>query len=278
MSSHDVVNAVRRALGDATAPGRLRVGHAGTLDPFATGLLLVLVGRATRVQRYLMALPKTYQVVARLGARSSTGDPEGEILHTGVRPAPDVTLPTGSLLQRPPAHSAVKVKGERAYRRARRGETFVLNAREVTVQRFCEIWRTDDRAAYEIECSAGTYVRSLIADLGDAYCEELRRTDIGPFGVGDAVPASWGADGAATLAARLMSLEHALAFLPSVRLDDEDARRAGHGMMVNAPLDADMAARPEAVVLLDDDGVIAIAERRPEQSPLALKPIVGFRA
>ena len=108
-----MVAAVRRALGGA------RIGHAGTLDPFATGLLLVLVGRATRIQRYLMALPKRYETVARLGATSSTGDPEGEITVTGRMPPDPPALPTGELRQRPPAYWAVKVGGERAYKRAR---------------------------------------------------------------------------------------------------------------------------------------------------------------
>jgi tRNA pseudouridine55 synthase len=192
LSSHDVVAAVRRSLGG------VRTGHAGTLDPFATGLLLVLVGRATKAQRALMALPKRYETVARLGAISSTGDPEGEITVTGRLPADPPQLPTGELRQRPPMHSAVKVGGERAYKRARRGESFEMPERIVTVHRFEQRWREPSnavmqaagelpRAAYEIECGAGTYVRSLIADLGDAYCVELRRTAIGPFDVCDAV-------------------------------------------------------------------------------------------
>src|SRR6202035_2905913 len=97
-------------------------------------------------------------------------------------------LPTGEIRQRPPIYSAVKIGGERAYRRARRGERFEMPPRIVTVSRFEQTWREDDRAGYLIECSSGTYVRSLIADLGDAYCEELRRTAIGPFEVRDAVP------------------------------------------------------------------------------------------
>jgi tRNA pseudouridine55 synthase len=189
MSSHDVVAAVRRALGG------VKTGHAGTLDPFATGLLLVLVGRATRIQRQLMELPKRYETVACLGARSSTGDTEGEITITGRVPPESTQLPTGELRQRPPIYSAVKIGGERAYRRARRGELFEMPERIVTVYRFEQLWReaqaqADEplRAAYLIECSAGTYVRALIADLGDAYCEQLRRTAIGPFEVRDAVP------------------------------------------------------------------------------------------
>jgi tRNA pseudouridine55 synthase len=188
MTSHDVVAAVRRALGG------VKTGHAGTLDPFATGLLLVLVGAATRIQRQLMELPKRYETVARLGAVSSTGDTEGEITLTGRIPPESTALPTGELRQRPPIYSAVKIGGERAYRRARRGEHFEMPERIVTVYRFEQLWRKPDedperppRAGYLIECSAGTYVRSLIADLGDAYCEELRRTAIGPFTVHDAL-------------------------------------------------------------------------------------------
>jgi tRNA pseudouridine55 synthase len=188
MTSHDVVAAVRRSLGG------VRTGHAGTLDPFATGLLLVLVGRATKSQRQLMELPKRYETVAQLGALSSTGDTEGEITRTGRIPPDPPQLPTGEVRQRPPIYSAVKIEGQRAYRRARRGEQIEMPERTVTVHRFVERWRASsgdppqERAAYEIECGSGTYVRSLIEDLGDAYCLELRRTAIGPFDVRDAVP------------------------------------------------------------------------------------------
>jgi tRNA pseudouridine55 synthase len=250
-TSHDIVAAVRREHRDR------RVGHAGTLDPFATGLLLVLVGRATRIQRHLMALPKRYETVARLGATSTTGDPEGEITLTGRLPPDPLVLPTGELLQRPPAYSAVKVDGRRAYALARAGEEVVLAERPVTVHRFQQLWREGDRAAFAIECSAGTYVRTLVADLGDAYCEALRRTGIGPFDVADADPG------------RLIGLEEALSFLPAVRLGDDDARRAGHGVAVA------VAAPEEAaeVLLVDEDGPIAIAEQRDG----ALKPVIGFR-
>ena len=121
-TSHDLVYAARRAVRERTAERRPKVGHAGTLDPFATGLLLVLVGRATRVQRFLMALPKTYEVVARFGAVSTTGDPEGAISETGVVPEGDLPLPTGLVRQVPPAYSAVRVGGRRAYDLARAGE------------------------------------------------------------------------------------------------------------------------------------------------------------
>ena len=248
VTSHDVVAGVRRRLGRG-----VKVGHAGTLDPFATGLLLVLVGRATRVQRFLMALGKRYFTVARLGQVSSTGDVEGEIA-PGRMPSLD-HLPTGTLRQRPPAYSAVKVGGERAYARARRGETVELDEREVHVSRFELLWRDGDRAGFEIECSSGTYVRSLIADLGDAYCLELRRTAIGPFDVADADPE------------RTVPLDDALAFLPAVALEGDEARRAGHGVAI--PGDA---AGP--VRLRDEHGLIALAEPRPDGT---LKPVVGFR-
>jgi tRNA pseudouridine55 synthase len=216
ITSHDVVAAVRRSLGG------VRTGHAGTLDPFATGLLLVLVGRATKSQRSLMELPKRYVAVARLGAKSSTGDPEGEITETGRLPADPPELPTGEIRQRPPAHSAVKIGGERAYRRARRGEQFEMPERVVTVYRFEQIWRDAEaqpgalpRAEYEIECAAGTYVRSLIADLHDAYCVELRRTAIGPFDVSGAVAPP--GRGLRWSDPPLIGLEQALSMLPGGR-------------------------------------------------------------
>ena len=191
ITSHDAVAAVRRALGGKRGH---RVGHAGTLDPFATGLLLILIGRATKSQQLLMGLPKSYETIARLGATSTTGDPEGEISETGRIPPDPPLLPTGEIRQRPPAHSAIKIGGERAYRRARRGEVLEMPERIVTVTRFEQLWREPGppgegpRAGFAIECGSGTYVRSLIADLGDGYCLELRRTAIGPFKVADAIP------------------------------------------------------------------------------------------
>jgi tRNA pseudouridine55 synthase len=256
ITSHDVVAQVRRRLGRG-----VKVGHAGTLDPFATGLLLVLVGRATRVQRFFMELPKTYEATAQFGAVSSTGDPEGEIRRTGLLPAGELELPTGSLRQRPPAYSAVKVGGRRAYALARAGESVELAEREVHVHRFEERWREADRRGYVIECSAGTYVRTLIAELGDAYCCALRRTRIGPFDVAAADPEV------------IVSLADALAFLPEVRLDGEAARRAGHGAAVTAPAGG---PAPEAAIvrLTDTAGLIALAEPRPDGQ---LKPVVGLR-
>jgi tRNA pseudouridine55 synthase len=249
VTSHDVVALHRRRLGRM-----VKVGHAGTLDPFATGLLLILLGRATRVQRFLMGLPKSYETVARLGHTSTTGDRDGEIA-PGRVPADPLELPTGLLRQRPPAYSAVKVGGRRAYQLARAGEAVELAEREVTVTRFEQLWREGDRAAFAIDCSSGTYVRSLVMDLGDAYCDELRRTAIGPFRVEDADPD------------RVVPIVDALRFLPELRLAGDDARKAAHGVAI--PGEADGEVR-----LTDADGLIAIGEPRPGG---LVKPIVGFR-
>lgn len=178
ITSHDVVMRVRRERG-------CKAGHTGTLDPFATGLLLVLIGRATRLQRFLTELPKTYMARARLGWRSSTGDPDGELSETGRIPAA-LQLPTGRIRQRVPMTSAVRVGGERLYRKAHRGETVETPEREVEVHRAELLEHDDESARYEIECSTGTYVRTLIETLDDAYCVELRRTAIGPFRVEEA--------------------------------------------------------------------------------------------
>jgi tRNA pseudouridine55 synthase len=178
ITSHDMVARVRRERG-------CKAGHAGTLDPFATGLLLVLLGRATKLQRHLIGLRKTYVATARLGWTSSTGDPDGELTETGCLPE-SLELPTGTVRQRVPMTSAVRVGGERLYRKAHRGETVETPERDVDVYRADLLARDAETATYEIECSAGTYVRTLVETLGDAYCAVLRRTAIGPFRVEDA--------------------------------------------------------------------------------------------
>jgi tRNA pseudouridine55 synthase len=148
-------------------------------------------------------------------------------------------------MQRPPAYSAVKVGGERLYKRARRGEPVEAAPRPVAVHRSQVLWHEDDRAAFEVECSSGTYVRQLVADLGDAYCEELERTAIGPFRLEDADPD------------RLVPLEEALDFLPAVELDARSADRARHGVAVPGGGEGD------AVRLLHDGSLLAIARSEP---------------
>jgi tRNA pseudouridine55 synthase len=179
ITSHDAVEEVRRERG-------CKAGHAGTLDPFATGLLLIMLDESTRLQRFLTDLPKTYRAKARPGWRSSTGDPEGELVLTGRAPR-SMELPTGTVRQRVPMTSAVRVGGERLYRKAHRGEVVETPEREVEIYRAERVGGmvtgTDCYFEYEIECSAGTYIRALIETLNDAYCSELRRTAIGPFTV-----------------------------------------------------------------------------------------------
>ncbi len=230
----------------------VKVGHAGTLDPFATGLLIVLVGRATRLQRYLLPLPKTYLATARVGWRSSTGDPDGKLSETGRVPE-RLELPTGEIEQRVPMTSAVKVGGERLYRKAHRGEEVETPARTVTVHR-AELLDSDlERASFEIECSSGTYIRTLIETLEDAYCESLRRTAIGPFRVPDGD-------------SREISVEELLSFLPERELTDEEAERVSHGVQV--------PGGGEGRLRLTHDGRL-IAVARPDGENLRPEVVLG---
>jgi len=197
ITSHDVVSRVRRALGTR------RVGHAGTLDPMATGLLLVGVGSSTRLLTYLLGLGKEYEATIRLGAATTTDDAEGEVVSeadaAGLDPArirEQVAALTGAISQVPSTVSAIKVAGRRAYDLARAGEAVELAARDVVVSRF-DVRATRANGSFRdldvvVEVSSGTYVRALARDLGAAlgvggHLTALRRTRIGPFDVADAV-------------------------------------------------------------------------------------------
>ncbi|MBI4898762.1 MAG: tRNA pseudouridine(55) synthase TruB [Actinobacteria bacterium] len=256
ITSHDVVFRARgrlSALASDAAGERVRVktGHAGTLDPFATGLLLILTGRATRLQRYLLHLPKTYVATARLGWRSDTGDRDGELTRTGLIPE-DPELPAGKLLLPVPAHSAIKVGGERLYAKARRGEVFTPPEREMTVYRAERMQSDGERATFEIDCAGGTYVRSVVATLHDAYCEELRRTRIGGMRVEDAVvPDDLSLE---SLIDPLVALAH----LPGRELDEADAMTMIHGRT----LDAGEFADDDAVSLVCDDRLLGVGRVR----------------
>jgi tRNA pseudouridine55 synthase len=217
-----------------------KLGHAGTLDPFASGLLLVLAARATRLATYLVGLPKAYTATVQLGVRSTTDDPEGELEASGDRVArAGVEGALGSfrgrITQVPPAASAVHVEGERAYRRFRRGEAVAVPPREVVVHRL-ELDAFDEAgqvATLLVECSTGTYVRAVARDLGQVlgvggYCTALRRTAIGPFAVADAAPpAAALADPYAAPAWRepLDALPH----LPLREVDAAEAAALRHG-------------------------------------------------
>jgi tRNA pseudouridine55 synthase len=234
VTSHDVVAQIRREHGG-------RVGHAGTLDPFATGLLVVLLGRATRLQRYLLELPKTYRATARLGWRSSTGDPDGELTETGRIPEL-LELPTDEIEQQVPMTSAVKVGGERLYRKAHRGESVETPIRRVTVYRAELIDSDAERATFEIECSSGTYIRTLIETLEDAYCERLRRTAIDDLGVPEE-------------SRKEITVEELMHFLPERLLDADEATAVSHGRPVQEPFDVP----PDRVRLTHEGRLVAVA-------------------
>lgn len=196
MTSHDVVDAVRRRLQTR------KVGHAGTLDPAATGVLVIGVGSATRFLSYSQSGPKRYLAVARFGSTTSTQDATGEVLaraDANVSAAEvEGILPefTGTIEQVPPMVSAVKVGGERLYRKARRGEEIARPARRVTIYDLELVDFTpgaEPEAVLDVRCSAGTFVRTLVNDLGErlgcgAHVRALRRTEAGGFTVADAVP------------------------------------------------------------------------------------------
>lgn len=255
-TSHDLVADVRRRFGRG-----VKVGHAGTLDPFASGLLIVLVGRATRTQRLFMGLDKAYEATARFGAISTTGDRDGTLTVTGAVPEGDLALPTGSMMQRPPAFSAVKVGGRRAYDLARAGEQVELAERPITVRSFTETWRRGNERGFRIECSSGTYIRSLVADLGDAYCEALRRTAIGPFEVAESSPEP------------IPLVEALRRFMPEIPVDEVDADHLTHGRM--APLrDGGTLQAPGTEAMATLDGrLIAVVEATDDHS---LRSVIGF--
>ncbi len=244
MTSHDVVNQARRRLGTK------RVGHAGTLDPDATGILVLGVGKATRLLSYAQAWPKRYVAVVRFGATTTTGDASGRVVaRRPARLTPEALeqeLPAfvGEIEQVPPMVSAVKIGGERLYRKARRGEDVERPARRVVVHelRLVDFRHGDEpEAKLEVLCSAGTYIRTLASDLGDrigcgAHLVSLRRTEAGGFSEEDAV-ALEGIE-----AARLRPMLEAVRLLPRVAVDPALAARVAHGQ----------ALEPSALGRLED--------------------------
>ncbi|HZN43296.1 MAG TPA: tRNA pseudouridine(55) synthase TruB [Actinomycetota bacterium] len=226
MTSHDVVDVVRRRLGTK------KVGHAGTLDPMATGLLLVGVGRATRLLRFLSDLPKTYEGTMRLGVETTTLDAEGEIVReaevTAARSDVEQAMRAleGESMQRPPAYSAVKVGGRKLYEAARAGEQLEAEPRPIRVDAFDLLGFDSPDATFRVACSTGTYVRVLAADVGaalscGAHLTSLRRTAIGPFRASDASPPEGPGDP--------LPAEDAVRHLPRLDLEAEEAVAASHG-------------------------------------------------
>ncbi len=241
VTSHDVVNAVRRLL------GQRRVGHAGTLDPPARGVLVVGVGHGTRLIEYLAATRKTYRATVLLGRTTTTDDGAGDLLEE--RPvAVDAAAAraalsqfTGTLAQVPPAFAAVRVQGQRAYARARRGETVTLAPRPVTIYRLDAVDVTLPRLTLEVECSTGTYIRALARDLGAAlgcggHLESLTRTRVGAFSLEEAVPLHQLAGRAAdrNWETALLPLDWPLRHWPERRLSADETARVLNGMSVAA--------------------------------------------
>jgi tRNA pseudouridine55 synthase len=244
-TSHDIVALVRRLA--ATK----RVGHGGTLDPFAAGVLPIFLGKATRVVEFHMGDRKAYRATVCFGATSTTDDLEGELAPAGTAPtreAVEAALPglTGTIRQRPPAYSAIKLDGRRAYAIARSGETPVLAEREVTVFRLdLESWDGSDPerpvAVVEVECSAGTYIRALARDLGvvlggGAYLGSLTRTASGPFRLESATTLddvrTAAADGPDGLVPLLQPVDTGLDAFPQVELDADEMAAIARGQFV----------------------------------------------
>lgn len=253
LTSHDVVSRVRRATGST------RVGHAGTLDPFATGLLVTLVGRGTRLMPYIDGEPKVYDAVIEFGAETATDDVTGAITRTAPPPddaavADAVRRLTGTIEQLPPAFSAKQVAGVRAYAAARRGSPLELAASDVTVFEWRAVERTGDRLAARITCSGGTYVRALARDLGRAsgsaaHLASLRRVASGPFAVSDANALDELALGRFTL----RPLLDAIPGLPTQTIDGSELTRVAHGTTIESRVAG------ERVALVHEGQLVAIA-------------------
>ena len=257
MTSHDAVNRARTALGER------RIGHAGTLDPFATGLLVMLVGRATRLLPFVEGEPKVYEATIRFGIGTDTDDLTGTVTRRADVPEAAmveraITDLTGDLDQRPPAFSAKQVEGQRAYAAARRGQALVIEPVHVRVHAW-EVgqWHGDELDVV-VTCGGGTYVRALARDLGErsgsaAHLSALRRVRSGPLGVDGAT------SGAVPDASTLRSPLDAMPSMPTLTLDAMAVGRIVRGMAIPAGAEAPGAAR---CALVDSGGaIVAIAER-----------------
>ena len=269
-TSHDMVDKVRRILGTR------RVGHGGTLDPFASGLLVMLVGRATRLAPYVVGLSKRYEGTIRLGVVTDSDDRTGsvEATHDGWREIETARIEaamstlTGRIVQRPPVYSARKRDGERAYRMARRGQPVTLEAREVEVRVFSLTSHAGSEVRFEAEVGSGTYIRSLARDLGEAlgcgaHLEELRRTAVGPFAVTDAERLDTEAGASLTVRPPRDAVPH----LPARELSADEYQAVRHGR----PIACDEAtAGPTALV--SGERLAAIAE--PEGEVLRPKVVL----
>jgi tRNA pseudouridine55 synthase len=261
-TSHDVVAQARKALGIR------KIGHTGTLDPFASGLLILCVGRATRLAEYLSGLDKTYEATAKLGITTDTLDRDGEVLEDRegwrelAEPAVAEALSTfqGEIEQVPPQFSAKKVDGVAMHRRARRGEQVRLEPCVVTVHSIELLAMELPEIRFRVRCSSGTYLRSIDRDLGEelgvgAHLTALRRITIGAFGVDGAIGVEQLADTAAVDGVRIDPLA-ALGHLPAVEVGEEEAGRLAHGQRLRL----DEAAPNGLVAVANAGALLAVAE------------------
>lgn len=289
MTSHDVVLAARRLLGEK------KIGHLGTLDPFATGVLVLLIGRATRLARFYREREKTYQGVIRFGYATDTMDRTGSPLSEDTFPTlteadlrPAFAGFLGPSMQRPPAFSAKKISGVPAYRLARKGISLELGAAPVVIHALQLLWVDGARAGFEATVSSGTYLRSLVNDLGErlkwgAHLAELRRTSIGEYSEQAALNLDEFKEKWERSEEVLVPTHELLPELPRIDLNESEAKRAGHGVDLPLSLTADR------VRLMNSQGrLIAIGERiaenlyhpivvlvtEPQPSPLRRSPVV----
>jgi tRNA pseudouridine55 synthase len=263
-TSHDAVARARRTL------GLRQVGHFGTLDPFASGLLVLGLGGATRLAPYVTAHSKSYRALVRLGARSTTDDADGVIEEMPVAAPPERDAVeaacarwTGRVAQVPPAYSAKRIAGQRAYARARAGEAVTLAPVDVTIERIVVVRYAWPDLDLSVECGPGTYIRALARDLGEelgtgGYCAQLRRMRVGPLAVETALSWEELADPERARGA-VRPAEDAVAELPAARLDPTTARAAGQGRSVPAP---GAPADARWVRLVGPMGLIGIGEPR----------------
>jgi len=258
-TSHDIVARVRRLLGvrphqhrtctGTSGSGTTRVGHAGTLDPLATGVLLVCVGQATRVAEYLMAGEKSYRAVAKLGVATDTYDIEGQVIATAPVPPLErqdleraLAAFAGEILQTPPPYSAIKLDGVPAYRRARRGETVQLAPRSAIIHRVELLEWQSPHLTIEVVCDAGTYIRSLTHDLGQALAcgavlTDLTRLRSGSFTLEAAITLDELADAVQTglVAQHLLPLVSALTALVPLPVEGQFRDRLVNGLPIPGP-------------------------------------------
>ena len=262
-TSHDAIARARRALGVR------RIGHMGTLDPFATGLLVLLVGRVTRLASYLQGEPKVYDATIRFGRETDTDDATGREVATAALPdtrTVEDALPklTGAFEQMPPAFSAKQVDGVRAYDAARRGAPLALTPSVVTVHGWTvRGWNAPGELDVTVTCGGGTYIRALARDLGRlsgsaAHLSALRRTRSGPYSLDDAVPLADIEPGV-----QLRPALEGLSELSAVSLTREEKARIAHGQTIDATGHADDRPDQLRAVLVDENReIVAIAERQ----------------